>query len=420
MYNNVTNFKHWFAVVCGTAFEIEIYGKELPAMAIKRVFQKEPVLSIAACLALVSSCFVLPDAEYLGYIDFRTLAILFSLMTVMAGLRGQGVFDRLGRALLSHTRTTLQLTAVLVGLCFFSSMVITNDVSLLTFVPFTFVVVNSLDAAVRDKLLLPIVCMQTISRKPRQYANTSWQSTKPVPVWKSGMDMGSFVLLMLPYSILSLALLALWAVGLCRRGAKISMAHSAAAASPNKALLSLYSILFVLCLLVVLRVLPYGIAFVAVLACVSFGRPEHIMPCGLFADPHLCCALYLYWQSGAFCRLSGWLQHILTGHEVWVSVLASQVTSNVPAAILLSGFTENIRSLIIGTNLGGLGTLIASMASLISYRRNCKGVAVNKRPVFCVVHSFQHPVSDSSYGRVGVGRVKTTSPHNSKHSRSGS
>ena len=162
MYNNVTNFKHWFAVVCGTAFEIEIYGKELPAMAIKRVFQKEPVLSIAACLALVSSCFVLPDAEYLGYIDFRTLAILFSLMTVMAGLRGQGVFDRLGRALLSHTHTTLQLTAVLVGLCFFSSMVITNDVSLLTFVPFTFVVVNSLDAAVRDKLLLPIVCMQTM------------------------------------------------------------------------------------------------------------------------------------------------------------------------------------------------------------------------------------------------------------------
>lgn len=70
-------------------------------MAIKHIFQKEPVLSIAACLALVSSCFTLPDAEYLGYIDFRTLAILFSLMTVMAGLRGQGVFDRLGRALLS-------------------------------------------------------------------------------------------------------------------------------------------------------------------------------------------------------------------------------------------------------------------------------------------------------------------------------
>ena len=268
LYNNVTNFKHWFAVVCGTTFEIEIYGKELPAMAIKRVFQKEPVLSIAACLALVSSCFVLPDAEYLGYIDFRTLAILFSLMTVMAGLRGQGVFDRLGRALLSHTHTTLQLTAVLVGLCFFSSMVITNDVSLLTFVPFTFVVVNSLDAAVRDKLLLPIVCMQTIAANLGSMLTPLGNPQNLYLYGKSGMDMGSFVLLMLPYSILSLALLALWAVGLCRRGAKISMAHSAAAASPNKALLSLYSILFVLCLLVVLRVLPYGIAFAAVLACV--------------------------------------------------------------------------------------------------------------------------------------------------------
>ena len=101
-------------------------------MMSKHIFQKEPVLSIATCLAIISAFFVPPDAEYLGYIDFRTLAILFSLMTVMAGLRGQGVFDRLGHALLSHTRTTLQLTVVLVGLCFFSSMLITNDVSLLT------------------------------------------------------------------------------------------------------------------------------------------------------------------------------------------------------------------------------------------------------------------------------------------------
>jgi len=112
----VTNFKHWFAVVCGTAFEIEIYGKELPAMAIKRVFQKEPVLSIAACLALVSSCFVLPDAEYLSYIDFRTLAILFTLMTVMAGLRGRaaprGFLQSVPRHLLAPQSSRLLALAV--------------------------------------------------------------------------------------------------------------------------------------------------------------------------------------------------------------------------------------------------------------------------------------------------------------------
>ena len=151
-------------------------GKRILFMMSKHIFQNEPVLSIAACLANISAFFVPPDAEYRGYIDFRTLAILFSLMTVMAGLRGQGVFDRLGHALLSHTRTTLQLTVVLVGLCFFSSMLITNDVSLLTFVPFTFVVLNSLNASVR--LYADDSC------QPWQYAYTTGQSPKPVFVWQ--------------------------------------------------------------------------------------------------------------------------------------------------------------------------------------------------------------------------------------------
>ena len=135
-------------------------------MMIKHIFQKEPVLSIATCLAkkaLKSYCTSTPMIpEFLLMIlhtsVFRTLAILFSLMTVMAGLRGQGVFDRLGHALLSHTRTTLQLTVVLVGLCFFSSMLITNDVALLTFVPFAVVV---LGMAHQEKALIWVVVMQT-------------------------------------------------------------------------------------------------------------------------------------------------------------------------------------------------------------------------------------------------------------------
>ena len=106
--------------------------------------KQEAVLSVAAVLAVVSAFFVPPDGAYLGYIDYRTLAILFSLMTVMAGLRQQGVFDRMGRALLALTGGTLQLVLVLVGLCFFGSMFITNDVSLLTFVPFAFVVHGAL------------------------------------------------------------------------------------------------------------------------------------------------------------------------------------------------------------------------------------------------------------------------------------
>ena len=116
----------------------------------------------------------------------------------------------------------------------------------------------------------------------------------------------------------------------------------------------------------------------------AFGRPEHIMPCGLFADPSFVMLFIFIGNLGRFAAFSGWLQHILTGHEVWVSVLASQVTSNVPAAILLSGFTENIRSLIIGTNLGGLGTLIASMASLISYREIARELPLQKGRYFAL------------------------------------
>ncbi len=134
-----------------------------------------------------------------------------------------------------------------------------------------------------------------------------------------------------------------------------------------------------LCLLVV-WVLPYGIAFAAVLACV------------LFADPHTLCrvdysllltfvALFIFIGNlGRIPAFSGWLQDILTGHEVWVAVLASQVTSNVPAAMLLSG-SQRTQALIIGTNLGGLGTLIASMASLI-LSADCKGAATGEEAGF--------------------------------------
>ena len=132
-------------------------------MKLKQFLQQETVFTAAAVLAVVSAFFVPPDVQYLGYIDLRTLAILFSLMTVMAGLRRQGFFDGLGRTLLSRTHSTFQLTMVLVGLCFFGSMLITNDVSLLTFVPFTFVVLSRLGADVCRSLLIPVVCMQTIA-----------------------------------------------------------------------------------------------------------------------------------------------------------------------------------------------------------------------------------------------------------------
>ena len=354
-------------------------------MKLKQFIQQETVLTAAAVLAVVSAFFVLPDAQYLGYIDLRTLAILFSLMTVMAGLRRQGFFDGLGRALLSRTHSTFQLTLVLVGLCFFGSMFITNDVSLLTFVPFTFVVLSRLGADVRRSLLVPVVCMQTIAANLGSMLTPIGNPQNLYLYGKSGMTIGGFVLLMLPYTLVSLLLLLAWAALVCRKTSTVLSADelvSSSASQGDQKIILLYLVLFAVCLLSVIRVLPYGIAFAAVLVCALFADPHTLRAVDYSLLLTFVAFFIFIGNLGRIPAFSGWLQEFLTGREVLVAVLASQVTSNVPAALLLSGFTAETQALIIGTNLGGLGTLIASMASLISYRQIARELPQGKKQYF--------------------------------------
>ena len=352
-------------------------------MKLKQFIQQETVLTAAAVLAVVSAFFVPPDAQYLGYIDLRTLAILFSLMTVMAGLRRQGFFDGLGRALLSRTRSTFQLTLVLVGLCFFGSMFITNDVSLLTFVPFTFVVLSRLGADVRLALLIPVVCMQTIAANLGSMLTPIGNPQNLYLYGKSGMSIGGFVLLMLPYTLVSLLLLLAWAALVCRKASaalSVDELVSSSASQGDQKIILLYLVLFAICLLSVIRVLPYG--FAAVLVCALFADPRTLRTVDYSLLLTFVAFFIFIGNLGRIPAFSGWLQEFLTGREVLVAVLASQVTSNVPAALLLSGFTAETQALIIGTNLGGLGTLIASMASLISYRQIARELPQGKKQYF--------------------------------------
>ena len=353
-------------------------------MKIKQFVKQEIVLCVAAVLAVLSMFFVPPDAAYIGYIDLRTLAILFSLMTVMAGLRRQGVFDQLGRTLLAQTGSTLQLVLVLVGLCFFGSMVITNDVSLLTFVPFTFVVLSSLAPDARRALTVPVVCMQTIAANLGSMLTPIGNPQNLYLYGKSGMNIAAFISLMLPYTVVSLLLLLLWAGALCRgQASACSCAHlQQPDAAADRKIVLLDAALFVVCLLAVIRVLPYGVAFAAVLLCTLFAD-RSTLRCVDYSLLLTFVAFFIFIGNlGRVQAFSDWLQAILTGREVPVAVLASQVTSNVPAALLLSGFTDKTSALIIGTNLGGLGTLIASMASLISYRQIARELPEEKGRYF--------------------------------------
>lgn len=333
-------------------------------------FKQETVLCAALALAALSMFLVRPDAEYLSYIDFRTLAILFCLMGAMAGLQKTGVFQWIAQALLARVRKTRQLVWILVLLCFFSSMAVTNDVALITFVPFTFTVLDLIGPEARKRLTIPIVVLQTIAANLGSMLTPIGNPQNLYLYGKAGLSLGAFLLLMLPYACVSFLLIMLWSIVQSRAynvPVEVSFREEIRL-DRKKAQLAGYLVLFALDLLTVARVIPYGLALLLTIAGLLvldrsiFVRVDYSL---------LLTFVGFFVFIGNMGRLPvfyEFLQKIVSGHELLAGAAASQVISNVPAALLLSGFTENFPPLIIGVNLGGLGTLIASMASLISYK----------------------------------------------------
>ena len=342
-------------------------------ICLKRVIgfvKSEAVLVIACALAVVSAFFVPPDKEYLGYIDFRTLGILFCLMAVVAGFRRLGVFDVLAQALLKKVKNVRQLAAVLMLMCFFLSMLITNDVALLTFVPFTFVLLEMTGEQTERRWLISAVAMQTIAANLGSMLTPLGNPQNLYLYGKSGINLGEFLLLMLPYSALSLLLLVAWCFVKDAKGtASLSVSFPEPARISGKKRLVMYAALFVVCLLAVLHVIHWGIALAAVLVFVAAADRKTL----LSVDYSLLLTFVGFFvfigNMGRIPAFRSFLEAVVSGNEVITALLSSQVISNVPAALLLSEFSADCPALIVGTNLGGLGTLIASMASLISFKQ---------------------------------------------------
>ena len=332
--------------------------------AVITFIKKETVLTIAGVLALVSAIFVPVDGRYLGYIDFRVLSLLFCLMAVMAGFQEIGAFSRLGHGMLKRTANTGQLSFVLVFLCFFSSMFITNDVALITFVPFTILV---LDMAGETSRMIQTIVLQTIAANLGSMLTPIGNPQNLYLYSLSGMKAGEFVSLMLPFCMIAFVLLA--ALILLRKKQPVRMEALEMEFAPfSKKQFTGYMLLFILALAAVLRLIPYQAVLAVTLAGLLFINRNIYKK----IDYSLLLTFVFFFifigNMGRIPAVSRGLGAILGGNELAASIAASQVISNVPASILLSGFTENIQALIIGTNLGGLGTLIASLASLISYK----------------------------------------------------
>jgi len=369
--------------------------------------KSEIVLTVALVLAVVSMFFVYPDKNYLDYIDFRTLSILFCLMAVMAGFQEIGLFRLVAEKLLKKVSGIFGLVYILVMLCFFFSMLITNDVALITFIPFTFIVLQLLGEDLQKRLIIPVVVMQTIAANLGSMLTPIGNPQNLYLYGQSGYSFAQFMVLMLPYAAVAFLLLTVYCVSLGSRrfveknrrhfpvsrnilrrerrkngnSIRVSFDEETSLAGKEKAMIR-YGILFLVSLLVVIRVIPYPVALIIViLVLLVFDRP-------LFQEIDYALLLtfvgffIFIGNMGRVPVFNRFLADVIEGNEVLTSVVASQVISNVPAALLLSGFTDNIRDLIIGTNLGGLGTLIASMASLISYKFVAKSDQCNKGAYF--------------------------------------
>lgn len=348
-------------------------------MRLKICLKKDVVLTIAILLALLSSLFVHPDKQYINYIDYRTLILLFCLMSVMAGLRKIKLFDRVAATLVSRCTNVGQLIILLVVVVFFTSMIITNDVALLTFVPFTISVLNILPPNVKNRWMITLIVMVTIAANLGSML-TPFGNPQNLYLYNvSGMSMGGFLLIMLPYSFLSLVMLIIWIIIRCNskstnidRNIKLGDIRNTnseiAYNSRDKRIIGMYFFLFILCIMTVVKIIPFYITFVILLVCILIFDRDTIKNVDYSLIFTFTGFFIFIGNIGRIPVFRDFLQEVISGKEMITAVLCSQIMSNVPAALLLTGFTDNIRMLIIGTNLGGLGTLIASMASLISFK----------------------------------------------------
>lgn len=340
-------------------------------MKLLKFIRSEIVLFISAVLAVVSVFIIPPDREYAGYINYKTICILFALMAVMEGFKKTGVFSTVSGILLERAKGIRTVVLILVYLCFFLSMFITNDVSLITFVPLSIAVLSMAGESVKKRLLVPVIVIQTVAANLGSMLFPMGNPQNLYLYGISGMKLWKFILLLLPYTSIAFAVITLWSVFICKNvSSEIKIPQTERNLSLRQ--INIYSGLFVICVLSVAGIVHYIVAMVFVVAVILICDRKIFRTIDYSLLLTFIFLFVFIGNMGRVDAVDSFLKGITNGNEFIVSVLASQIISNVPCAILLSGFTDNYQALIAGTNIGGLGTLIASMASLISFKNAAK------------------------------------------------
>lgn len=312
-------------------------------------FKKEIIFSISLILAIISCFFVEPSFDYINYINWETIALLFAIMLIVEILKNLAIFEILVRKLLVKIANARQLVLILVFICFFSSIFITNDVSLIIFVPFSILALKKIG---RSDLIIFTVSLQTISANVGCMVLPIGAPHNIVMYTVSNMPFESFFLLLLPYIIVSLIFLALLLFFVSRD--PITLPELSKLDIDRK---DFFKRIFL--------GVDYYLLLTFIALFILIGNLENIP-----------------FFNSFFTRS-------IVGNEVLWGVAASQVISNVPAAMLLSGFSSNYEAIIVGINIGGFGTLIASMANLISFKilvRECDEFKIRYLGIFTLLN----------------------------------
>ena len=324
------------------------------------------VVLIAALAALVTSFIVPPDGQYLGYFDFKTLTCLFCVLAVVCALRNIRFFYILAKAIVRRFRNTKLAVLVLVYVTFIGSMLIANDMALLTFLPLGYFVLHTTG---KDKYLAFTYIMQNIAANLGGMLTPFGNPQNLYLYTKFNIPDGEFVTIMFPPFIVAITLITVLCLVFVKSEPFEINERDAALPIPR---VVIYLTLFALSILIVFRTIPFVIGLIVIPVSLLFLDREALksVDYGL-----LLTFVFFFIFSGNMARIEvvrSFFSALLERNTLLFSALSCQVISNVPSAILLSQFTLNYRELLLGVNIGGVGTLIASLASLITFKAYTK------------------------------------------------
>lgn len=328
--------------------------------------KKEVVLSIATLCTIVTIFFVPFDKEYLDYFEFKTLIALFCMLAVVAGLKNTNVFELISKKLIGLFRTRRAVIYALVYGTFLFDMIVANDMSLITFLPLTYIVLHSTG---NDKYLAITFILQTIAANMggmvTPYGNPQnlyLYSYFEIPTVEF------FGVLLIQF--ITVAVL-LFVAGLFIKNEKLELKNDGKIEIKKKEL-AIYAVLFVFVILSIFRVVPHIITLALVVLTVLIVDRARFR----YVDYALLatfCVFFVF--SGNIARIpaiENFMVSIVTENTLLAGIVSCQFISNVPTAILLSKFTSNYSDLLVSVNIGSLGIIISSLASLITLKEYLK------------------------------------------------